>query len=190
MAKAKEAERTCIVTGETRSRSDLLRFVAGPEGKVVFDLSAKLPGRGIWIVPKRSAVEQAVNKKLFSRAAKEKAVAAAELPDQVAQALRQHALERLSFCRKAGVLVTGFEKVRETVEKGQTAVLIHASDAGDDGAAKLDSKYKDGMIVTCFSRAELGQVTARENAVHLAIMPGAVAKSFIFAARRLTGFDE
>jgi predicted RNA-binding protein YlxR (DUF448 family) len=41
--------RKCIVTGGTAEKSDLIRFVAGPDGQPVADLAEKLPGRGAWV---------------------------------------------------------------------------------------------------------------------------------------------
>ena len=49
-------ERRCIATGEVQPKHGLIRFVVGPEGQVVPDLSEKLPGRGIWVAADRRAV--------------------------------------------------------------------------------------------------------------------------------------
>ena len=48
----------------------MIRFVVGPEGDVVPDLARRLPGRGMWVRAERAAVEQAVAKKAFARAAR------------------------------------------------------------------------------------------------------------------------
>ena len=63
-------ERRCIVTRETRPKRDLLRFVVGPDGSLVPDMTGKLPGRGIWVTAERAVLEKAVAKGLFPRAAK------------------------------------------------------------------------------------------------------------------------
>jgi len=47
-----------------------LRFVVGPEGQAVPDLRERLPGRGLWIVPRRDMIAAARRKKLFAKAAK------------------------------------------------------------------------------------------------------------------------
>ena len=41
--------RRCILTRVERDPADLLRFVADPAGRLVPDLSRKLPGRGVWV---------------------------------------------------------------------------------------------------------------------------------------------
>ncbi|MDR6188094.1 putative RNA-binding protein YlxR (DUF448 family) [Agrobacterium pusense] len=41
--------RMCIVTRQSGSPDELIRFVAGPDGDVVPDLKRQLPGRGCWV---------------------------------------------------------------------------------------------------------------------------------------------
>jgi len=68
-------ERRCIVTGEVLPEARLLRFVLAPDGQVVPDVEAKLPGRGLWVSADRTILAQAVAKRLFARAAKAQAAA-------------------------------------------------------------------------------------------------------------------
>ena len=72
-------ERRDIVSGTVMPDSRLIRFVADPDGQVVPDVGAKLPGRGLWVESSRDAVNKAVEKKLFSRAAKAQVTAGADL---------------------------------------------------------------------------------------------------------------
>ena len=58
-------QRTCIVTRVVQPPEAMIRFVRGPDGSVVPDLRAKLPGRGAWISARRDAVATAVRKNLF-----------------------------------------------------------------------------------------------------------------------------
>src|ERR1700746_464090 len=88
-------ERRDIVTGEVRDEARLIRFVAGPDGAVVPDLARKLPGRGLWVAADRASVEAAVRKGLFSRAAKAKLAAPAELAEQVESLLLKRLLSGL-----------------------------------------------------------------------------------------------
>ena len=60
-------QRKCLVTGETFPASKLIRFVAGPDGVIVPDVAAKLPGRGCWVQADRDVVEEAIKKKVFLR---------------------------------------------------------------------------------------------------------------------------
>ena len=62
--------RTCIVTGTEGPPERMIRFVVGPEGDVVPDLARRLPGRGLWVTAERATLERAVEKNLFSKAAR------------------------------------------------------------------------------------------------------------------------
>ena len=42
-------ERRDIVSGEVMPEHRLIRFVAAPDGTIVPDVAAKLPGRGLWV---------------------------------------------------------------------------------------------------------------------------------------------
>ena len=55
-SRADARERRDIVSGTVMPDSRLMRFVAGPDGVVVPDASAKLPGRGLWVESSRKAV--------------------------------------------------------------------------------------------------------------------------------------
>ena len=53
-------ERKCIASGEVRSEARLIRFVVSPDGEVVPDVAAKLPGRGMWLTADRKSLETAL----------------------------------------------------------------------------------------------------------------------------------
>ena len=55
-----DPERRCIATGESQPKSELVRFVVGPEGQIVPDLLNRLPGRGIYVSADRVAIDKAV----------------------------------------------------------------------------------------------------------------------------------
>ena len=130
-------ERRDIVTGEVMDEALLIRFVAGPGGEVVPDLARNLPGRGIWVAADRASVATAAKKGLFSRAAKTKLTAGADLADQVEMLLKRRLLAGLGLAKKGGDLISGFEKVSSAITSGKAAWLIEASDGAADGRRKL-----------------------------------------------------
>lgn len=52
--------------------------------------------------------------------------------------MKNRALDAINLAKKAGALITGFEKVRENLQKGRVAFIIEAADAGSDGNAKSE----------------------------------------------------
>jgi len=53
--------RLCAVSRVQKPPEELIRFVAGPDGKIVPDLARRLPGRGVWVDATREAVAEAVS---------------------------------------------------------------------------------------------------------------------------------
>lgn len=181
-----EPERSCIVTREVKAKDALLRFVVGPEGVLVFDAAFKLPGRGLYVTVSKLLLAEAIAKRLFSKAAKEQVVLPPDFMDKVQAQLARRVADHLSLARKAGQVVTGFEKVQEAIKFGDAAALIHASDASQDQVRKL----RDDAIPVFreLPREVLSQVLGRENAVHVAVLNGPAAGFFVESARRFALF--
>lgn len=179
-------ERKCIVTGEVQPKGGLVRFVVSPDGLVVPDVLEKLPGRGIWVSADRSALETAVKKKAFARAARQPV----ELPDDlvgiVEGAVARHVVELLGLARKSGDAVAGYEKVKDWLDKERATVLIQASDGSGRGKSKLSTPHY-GKFIGWLTMAEIGQAFGRQQAVHAALAAGGLAKRVVEEAQRLKG---
>ena len=180
-------QRRCIVTGEVKDVSAMVRFVVGPGGRVVPDIAANLPGRGLWLTASQEVVETAVAKGRFAKAARGRAVCEVDLADQVGRLLTRRCLDLVGLARRAGQAVTGFEKVRACLRQNDAAVLLAASDGGRDGLAKLRGLAGTIPEIAIFSGAELSSALGRENVVHAALHPGGLAEKFVMEAARLAG---
>ncbi len=185
-------ERRDIVSGEVMDEAKLIRFVAGPEGKVVPDLARKLPGRGIWVAANREAVQTAAKKGLFARAAKAKLTAPGDLADQVEALLHGRLLSALGLARKAGDLTFGFEKVLAVVGQGKAAWLIEASDGAEDGLRKVLAAARRApsqpRLLATFSSSELSLALGAPNVIHTAFLAGRGAERWTLDVERLAGF--
>ena len=189
---SRSRERRCIVTGEIMPDSRLIRFVAAPDGQVVPDVAAKLPGRGLWVTASRAAITQAVEKKLFSRAAKANVTADATLADRTEQALVSRMLGDLGLARRSGALVLGFDNVLRALEGPRPPkVLIEAFDGSADGKRKLYAAAHrlelECAVIESLTSAELGLALGRENVIHAAVQPGGLAERLTLDAQRLNG---
>lgn len=188
-----ERERRDIVSGKVMEEGRLIRFVASPDGDVVPDVAAKLPGRGLWVEASPAAIAMAADRKLFSRAAKQPLRAAPDLAVRTEQALVQRMLGDLGLARRAGQLVSGFDTVLRALEGAHPPkVLLEASDGAHDGRRKLfAAAYRRGRavaVIECLTSAELGLALGRGNVIHAAIQPGGLADRLILDAERLGGF--
>ena len=192
-SRADARERRDIVSGEVMPENRLLRFVADPDGKVVPDVAAKLPGRGLWVAATATAIRTAVEKKLFSRAAKAQLQAEADLVQRAEKALVAHMLGDLGIARRSGALVLGFDNVLRQLEGPKPPkVLIEAFDGAPDGKRKLYAAAHrlelKCIVIETLTRAELGLALGRENVIHAAVQPGGLADRLMFDAERLSGF--
>ncbi len=191
------SERRCVATRLALPPEDLIRFVAGPEGRLVPDIRRKLPGRGVWTALSRLAVEKAVATKAFARSLKAPVAVPADLADEVDALLARDALQSLSMANKAGLVVTGFGKV-EAVLTGPRppAAWIEATDGAEDGRRKLmqAALRRHGAaahaipLAECFAGGDLALALGRELVIHAAIKDGAAAGAFLDRWRRLVHF--
>ena len=186
-------QRRDIVSGTVLPESRLIRFVADPDGNMVPDAGAKLPGRGVWVEASRAAITRAVEKKLFSRAAKAQVVATPDLADRAEKALVTRMLGDLGIARRSGALVLGFDNVLRTLESAKPPkALIEAMDGSKDGKRKLYAASHrlelNCVVIETLTSAELGLALGRENVIHAAVQPGGLAERLTFDAERLSGF--
>ncbi|NND49830.1 MAG: DUF448 domain-containing protein, partial [Rhizobiales bacterium] len=117
-------ERRCVITRKTLPAAELIRFVVGPQGEVVPDLKARLPGRGAWVSAQYEMVERAARKGAFARAFKTGAKAADDLADQVMHLLRERALGAIGLAVRSGVVIAGFSKVDRALRQGDLAIML------------------------------------------------------------------
>lgn len=188
-----EPIRTCIVARARKEKPFLLRFVLSPQDEAVPDIKGNLPGRGVWVTAKKEIVAEAVKRRAFQRAFRKPVSAGEDLPLKVEQLFKRSALERLSICNKAGLVVLGFAKVDEALNRGGLAALLHASEASEGGKAKLDRKFaavnlgKDRIApINCFTSAEISLATGSANAIHAGVKEGGAARAFFEALDRLS----
>jgi predicted RNA-binding protein YlxR (DUF448 family) len=186
-------ERRCLVSGEVLPEAELMRFATDPDGHVVPDVAASLPGRGMWVRSDRTSVATATAKNLFSKSAKASLKVSGDLPTRVETLLVTRMQADLGLARRAGQLVVGFDNVLRTLDdKVPPSVLVEASDGAADGRRKLagsaHARSLKTEIIDCLSTAELSLALGRGNVIHAALKPGRLAERLIFDAGRLRGF--
>ena len=197
-------ESKCILTGAHDARDNLVRLAVSPDGEVLPDVRAKAPGRGAWIGVDRKRLE-AAQKKGRLKAALSRAFKTGDLriPDDLGErietALRQAALDRLGLEARSGTLLTGSEKIEAAARSGQVHLLLHASDASEDGNRKLDQAWRVGEgaeglgaqgLVFPAERAILSLALGRHNVVHVALIDRAAAARVRHAIDRWRAFIE
>ena len=187
--------RMCIVTRESGTPETLIRFVAGPDGSVVPDLKRQLPGRGCWVKAERALVDKAVAKKLFARALKTDATAAADLGATVDRLLAANLAGMMNLARKAGGFISGSAKVDAAVRSGEALAVFHSLDAAADGVRKIDQARKAwhlGMETEAeipsfrfFTDGEMQELMGQNAFIHAAALAGQAGEGVVKRANLL-----
>ena len=179
--------RKCFASGVQRAKAELLRFVIGPDEQIVFDVTGRLPGRGLWLSPERDMIETAASKRLFSKAARRSVQVPDGLLDHVAASLKRRCLDHLGLARRAGLVAVGFEKVRAQAAAGQTALILEASDGAEGGRRKVTGMAPDAEVIDAFTSAELGQAVGRDHAVHVGLVSDKLTTSLAAESKKYYG---
>jgi predicted RNA-binding protein YlxR (DUF448 family) len=174
--------RTCAVSRTQRPPEELIRFVAGPDDQMVPDLGRRLPGRGVWVTAEYAVVAEAVKRKAFA--------------DLVDRLMVKRCVEALSLANKAGLVTTGFTRVEAELIGGSVAILLHAADAADDGAGKLDRRFiaicgqigRKPSIVRELTCEQMSLALGRPNVVHAALGAGGATTNFLNEVCRVTRY--
>lgn len=171
-------ERRCILTFETLPVEKLVRLVMDPNGVLVPDVAAKLPGRGLWIKADGEAIRTALESGRIYKAVSQSLKAAVpkgavpeDLVDYIVRLMTKRCLDRLGLERRSGNLVTGFDKIMAALTKkgtGVPAMVFAANDGAEDGRRKIRSAVgMDVPLVDLFNREQLSDALGRDNAVHV-----------------------
>jgi len=178
--------RRCLVRRESFARERMLRFVVGPEQNLVFDISATLPGRGMWLSASGDVIEKSLKQGVFSRAAKQRLNVPADLRERVEAALRRRVSELLGLARRSGDAISGFEKAREWLVQGKAALVVQAVDGSVEERARFTGG-RDIPVLAALSGAELGRIFGRDQTVHVAIAASGLAEKIQNEFLRLAG---
>lgn len=189
----KERERRCVGSGETFPEAQLIRFALGPDGVLVPDVAAKLPGRGAWVRADRKSLERAISKGGFGYALK----APVKVPDTLVTLtetlLARRCLDLLGMARRAAAIAIGATQTEAAIRAKPAFLLIEASDGATEGREKLMSLHiglwgKPPPAAACFSSEELGVALGRDRVIHACLLQERLALVWAAEIGRLAGF--
>lgn len=186
--------RSCLGCRKVMPKHDLLRFVLDPEGNLFPDVSRKLPGRGAYTCYSSICLDSALKKKQFSRSFKQEVriSPASELTALIVRLLEERIISTLALANKAGMAVSGSDKVMETLKKGSAIILILAEDISVESGAKFISlAQKTGVVMYRFSIKErLGSPLGKDIRTAVAVQKSSFAESLQTDLKRYWNFFE
>lgn len=181
-----------LASGKAVPRGVLVRFVLGPDRAIVPDIGRSLPGRGLWLSPRRDVLKMAAagRGRVFARAAGGPVAVPQELDRLVERLLVERIVGLIGLARRSGAAVTGFERVREALaalkpSSGISAVLFVAADASAPDRRRLKSPGVEIVVSHALTASELGSAFGRDTAVFAAVVPGKLARDIGAEAGRL-----
>jgi hypothetical protein len=147
-------------------------------------------------------VAEATKRGLFSRSFKRNVKAASSLADDTERLLARGVVDALAMAAKAGLVVAGFSKVEDALDRHQAVALLHASDGADGGIRKLDAKLMavnrqitagngemTGIpVISALTSAELDLALGRSNVIHAAVLAGPAGKTFLSRSQILVRY--
>ena len=166
--------RKCILTGEIKPKSELLRFTVLRNGDFVPDFNKKLGGKGVYVSNSKSLLDGIKKDVRIGKILHKPVNTNPELPELVEKILAAKGLEALNLARKSGNLILGFEKIKEQILKNKVAFIIEATDAGADGAKKMSELCRDIEQLKIYDSATLETAFNRETVVYAAILKSEV----------------
>jgi predicted RNA-binding protein YlxR (DUF448 family) len=180
-------QRRCVATGRTEAQDALIRFVLDPAGVLVPDLDHKLPGRGFYVAADPAALDLALKKKSFARAARQPVTVPADLGTRLDALLVARCQQLIGLARRAGQTVAGHDRVVEWLKGGRAALLLQAADGSEAGRAKLAGTAHGLPHYAVLSAAELASPFGRDHIVHVALAAGGLARRLQPDLSRLKG---
>ena len=188
---AGDRQRCCAVSRRVRPVGELIRFVVSPDGAVLADVKRKLPGRGLWVTARHTAVREAVRRNAFGRGFRREVTVAPDLAERVDALLTRAALDALAIAAKASRVVSGFVAVQAALTGQKVAVMLHAREAAPDGVRKLAAALgprPQPAVVCLFTSPQLDLALGRLNVVHAALLPGRESDGFLMRCASLERF--
>jgi uncharacterized protein len=163
--------RTCAGCGRKATPSAMVRLAVGDTPPFFApDLAGKLPGRGVWIDPRRECIERAARRGGFSRALRRDVrVDPGEISRGIQTAYDARLAGLLASARRIRVLGLGTDATIEALERGGAELVLFARDAAGrrDEIERLAKKIDCDVLVhgdkarlgTLLGRAEVGVVS-------------------------------
>jgi predicted RNA-binding protein YlxR (DUF448 family) len=170
-------QRSCLGCRQARDRDLLLRFVLAPDGELVPDIEAKLPGRGAYTCVDANCLRAAIKQRQFSRAFKQEVATAP--PDQMAAQLgaimQKRILGYLGLANRAGQVISGGSLVSDAVRSGnKPGLVLVATDVSESIGEKIELLAAVNHITyfRCLNKDDFGAILGKAPRSAVAIRKG------------------
>jgi hypothetical protein len=186
-----EKQKTDILLKELLNKSEMVRFVLGPDCKIYPDFSENLPGRGMWVKADKKSLQEVIDKRLFNKISHNDCKIEKDFITNLVILLKNRVLNLLGFAKKSGNLVLGLDNVIEISKKKQIKVFLIASDSGEDGKKKLKHLLNQDnvLLIDLFTAKELQHIFGQDIlVVYGCLQNSKITNSIIENYKKLIAF--
>ncbi|MBL0225585.1 MAG: DUF448 domain-containing protein [Geobacteraceae bacterium] len=186
-------QRSCLGCRLTRDRDALIRFVLSPQGELVPDIEAKLPGRGAYTCISEPCLKAALKQRQFSRAFKQEVVTAApdEMAGQVVGIMQRRILGYIGLANRAGQVISGGSLVSDAIRGGsKPGLILVATDVSESIGEKIELLAGVNRIV-CFrimKKEDFGAILGKAPRSAVAIRVGGFVAQLAHEIERYRNF--
>jgi len=196
MSRLKQQEkpqRSCLGCRQTRNRDALLRFVLSPQGELLADIEAKLPGRGAYTCVSETCLRAALKQRQFSRAFKREV--AGVTPDgmvaQLVAIMQRRILGYVGLANKAGQVISGGSLVSDAIRGGhKPGLILVAADVSEAIGEKIEQLAAVHRIA-CFrimKKDDFGTILGKAPRSAIAIRAGGFVAQLTYEIERYRNF--
>jgi len=188
--RSRQPQRTCIACRQVADQGSLLRYVLGPDRRILVDYRHKLPGRGAYTCMNRACLEAAVKRNQFQRTFRGQAEtpAAESLADMLSGQIRARIEGLLGMARKSGQVESGSNAVLGSMrQNGKFALVVLTEDISESIGEKLTTAAARQRIpvFNMLTKNRLGQLLGKSERSVAAIAAGALADALLVELQRL-----
>ena len=186
-------QRSCLGCRQTFDRDRLLRFVLSPDGEVLPDIEARLPGRGTYTCISSKCLVSAVKQRQFFRGFKQdvRCMEPDEMAATVARLMRERILGYLGLANRAGKIVSGgslvSDALRGKVKPGLVLVATDVSEAIGEKIVQLAAVHG----IPCervLTKDDFGAILGKAPRSAIAIRPGGFVAQLATEIERYRNF--
>jgi predicted RNA-binding protein YlxR (DUF448 family) len=166
----------------------LIRLVRTPEGELIPDLKAKLPGRGVYLCSRSSCIKRASRKNVLAHSLRE-SIAASELEGlegRIREALIVKAHSFLSVLRKGNKIVVGRESIQRRLKKKEIHLLLLAKEAAEAWTGIGGGSVP---LQIFFSREQLGSAVGKSPQPALGVLDERASLELIRLIEMIKGLE-
>lgn len=185
--------RSCVACRAIRPKRELVRVHLGPGGALEVDLSGEA-GRGAYLCPQSSCLEQALKRGGIARTLKATLapIGVAALEELIRARICRKVVALLGLARRARKVASGAEAVESAVKRHSARLVLIAADASANSVARCRTLAVQGGVAwrQGLGKEELGAALGGAPRACVAVTDSHFAEAMISVLAKMPGQTE